>query len=150
LRFNNEAAKPHKIVTRSKICAEKTQQFTERACHHCHEAIIQPACMVVKKINLLEAPVAQLDRASDYESEGRTFESFRARHFPTRCVAHFNQANLTRTGIYFASHTAGLSIPLASAMKAQYSAFIGSSLPFSDVAASGSVTSHGSSPCVFE
>jgi hypothetical protein len=27
------------------------------------------------------APVAQLDRASDYESEGRTFESFRARHF---------------------------------------------------------------------
>ena len=26
------------------------------------------------------APVAQLDRASDYESEGRTFESFRARH----------------------------------------------------------------------
>ena len=24
------------------------------------------------------APVAQLDRASDYESEGRTFESFRA------------------------------------------------------------------------
>ena len=30
------------------------------------------------------APVAQLDRASDYESEGRTFESFRARHFGTR------------------------------------------------------------------
>ena len=27
------------------------------------------------------APVAQLDRASDYESEGRTFESFRVRHF---------------------------------------------------------------------
>src|SRR5262245_23543186 len=30
------------------------------------------------------APVAQLDRASDYESEGRTFESFRARH----CSCH--------------------------------------------------------------
>ena len=30
-----------------------------------------------------QAPVAQLDRASDYESEGRTFESFRAHHeFP--------------------------------------------------------------------
>ena len=28
------------------------------------------------------APVAQLDRAPDYEFEGRTFESFRARHFP--------------------------------------------------------------------
>ena len=27
------------------------------------------------------APVAQLDRAPDYESGGRTFESFRARHF---------------------------------------------------------------------
>ena len=29
------------------------------------------------------APVAQLDRASDYESEGRTFESFRARQIST-------------------------------------------------------------------
>ena len=29
------------------------------------------------------APVAQLDRAPDYESGGRRFESFRARHFPT-------------------------------------------------------------------
>src|SRR3546814_16464524 len=28
------------------------------------------------------APVAQLDRAADYESEGRTFESFRARQIP--------------------------------------------------------------------
>ena len=26
------------------------------------------------------APLAQLDRASDYESEGREFESLRARH----------------------------------------------------------------------
>jgi hypothetical protein len=31
-----------------------------------------------------KAPVAQLDRASDYESEGRTFESFRARHSRTK------------------------------------------------------------------
>ena len=30
------------------------------------------------------APVAQLDRAPDYESGGRRFESFRARHFPFR------------------------------------------------------------------
>ena len=28
------------------------------------------------------APVAQLDRVSDYESEGRAFESLRVRHFP--------------------------------------------------------------------
>lgn len=27
------------------------------------------------------APVAQLDRVSDYESEGREFESLRAHHF---------------------------------------------------------------------
>ena len=32
------------------------------------------------------APVAQLDRASDYESEGRTFESFRARQL--RAASH--------------------------------------------------------------
>ncbi len=30
-----------------------------------------------------QAPVAQLDRASDYESEGRAFESLRARHLCT-------------------------------------------------------------------
>src|SRR5579872_3504762 len=30
------------------------------------------------------APVAQLDRAPDYESGGQRFESFRARHFPLR------------------------------------------------------------------
>ncbi len=28
----------------------------------------------------IEAPVAQLDRASDYESAGRGFESLRAHH----------------------------------------------------------------------
>ena len=39
----------------------------------------QPAQLFAK-----HAPVAQLDRASDYESEGRTFESFRARHFGTK------------------------------------------------------------------
>ena len=32
------------------------------------------------------APVAQLDRAPDYESGGRRFESFRARHFPFRAA----------------------------------------------------------------
>jgi hypothetical protein len=30
------------------------------------------------------APVAQLDRASGYEPEGREFESLRARHFPNK------------------------------------------------------------------
>src|SRR5262249_24053760 len=34
------------------------------------------------------APLAQLDRASDYESEGREFESLRARHHPQQ-IRHF-------------------------------------------------------------
>src|SRR5271165_6883623 len=33
---------------------------------------------------LNRAPVAQLDRASGYEPEGREFESLRAHHFPLR------------------------------------------------------------------
>ena len=33
-----------------------------------------------------EAPVAQLDRAPDYESGGQEFESLRARHFGTKLV----------------------------------------------------------------
>jgi hypothetical protein len=36
------------------------------------------------------APVAQLDRASDYESEGRTFESFRARQL-TICQTSYSK-----------------------------------------------------------
>ena len=35
-----------------------------------------------RRINLAGAPVAQLDRASAFEAEGREFESLRARHFP--------------------------------------------------------------------
>jgi hypothetical protein len=34
------------------------------------------------KIDLIDAPVAQLDRASAFEAEGREFESLRARQFP--------------------------------------------------------------------
>jgi hypothetical protein len=33
---------------------------------------------------LKEAPIAQMDRASDYESAGRVFESPWARHVPLR------------------------------------------------------------------
>ena len=35
---------------------------------------------VCKVLILRDAPVAQLDRAFDYESKGRTFESCRAHH----------------------------------------------------------------------
>ena len=40
--------------------------------------------MIVRKVK--DALVAQLDRALDYESRGREFESSRARHFPTSKV----------------------------------------------------------------
>ena len=36
--------------------------------------------ILIKKVSFV--PVAQLDRASDYESEGWEFESLRARHVP--------------------------------------------------------------------
>ena len=36
--------------------------------------------------NVKDALVAQLDRALDYESRGREFESSRARHFPSSKV----------------------------------------------------------------
>ena len=40
------------------------------------------------------APLAQLDRAFDYESKGREFESLRVRHFitPPRDVAQLGRA----------------------------------------------------------
>ena len=53
----------------------------------------QEACQLraMRLINRLAsqeacAPVAQLDRASDYESEGQRFESFRARHLNQRLI----------------------------------------------------------------
>ena len=47
------------------------------------------------------APVAQLDRAPDYESGGRRFESFRARHFPDprRTSGSSRRAQLDRSGL---------------------------------------------------
>jgi hypothetical protein len=46
---------------------------------------------------LHRAPVAQLDRASAFEAEGREFESLRARHsnsFPTLDLRCFHRINL--------------------------------------------------------
>ena len=40
---------------------------------------------------LRPAPVAQLDRAPDYESGGREFESLRARHFDSDSL-HFRRS----------------------------------------------------------
>ena len=40
------------------------------------------------------APVAQLDRAPDFESVGRGFESLRARHFPETCKGDWKSDNL--------------------------------------------------------
>ena len=44
--------------------------------------------MFVSRENRNHAPVAQLDRASAYEAEGREFEPLRARHFSRRFVFH--------------------------------------------------------------
>ena len=38
------------------------------------------------------APLAQLDRASGYEPEGREFESLRARHFPLLLTTAYAKA----------------------------------------------------------
>ena len=69
-----------------------------------------PSRAAVTRFGALLAPVAQLDRAPDYESGGRRFESFRARHavlLQTRCrdwalesaaLPRFSRAIARRTG----------------------------------------------------
>ena len=42
------------------------------------------------EIILQYAPIAQLDRASDYESEGRAFESLWVRFFPSKPISYKN------------------------------------------------------------
>ena len=44
------------------------------------------------------APLAQLDRASDYESEGREFESLRARH-SSPCFVFFGLKSIANIGL---------------------------------------------------
>src|SRR6266540_664512 len=46
--------------------------------HRTHPGPLKPKCTSEN------APVAQLDRAPDYESGGQEFESLRARHFGTK------------------------------------------------------------------
>ena len=45
-----------------------------------HRGLVQLDIRVAGSLSGPQAPVAQLDRASDFESEGREFESLRARH----------------------------------------------------------------------
>jgi hypothetical protein len=45
------------------------------------------ATAFLRKLVALSAPVAQLDRASDYGSEGLKFESSRVRHFDRAALA---------------------------------------------------------------
>ena len=53
------------------------------------------------------APVAQLDRALDYESRGQEFESLRARHFGiklrTPTAAYFSETNILHLRLQLAS-----------------------------------------------
>ena len=46
---------------------------------------------VGKVLILKDAPVAQLDRAFDYESKGRTFESCRAHHLELTTCSNFRK-----------------------------------------------------------
>ena len=47
---------------------------------------VEAAKHACELLNVKDALVAQLDRALDYESRGREFESSRARHFPSSKV----------------------------------------------------------------
>src|ERR1700722_13430955 len=47
----------------------------------------------------LNAPVAQLDRAPDYESGGWKFESFRARQLPLEIVGQFFLPQIARGSV---------------------------------------------------
>jgi hypothetical protein len=51
----------------------------QKICSECmrHRRALRP------EMSAKNAPVAQLDRAPDYESGGQEFESLRARHFAT-------------------------------------------------------------------
>ena len=49
----------------------------------------------------INAPVAQLDRVSGYEPEGRRFESFRARHFYCTKIDKFAQSMFQKPLIMF-------------------------------------------------
>ena len=46
------------------------------------------------------APVAQLDRASGYEPEGREFDSLRARHFFSEKIKDFRDSLVSREPIF--------------------------------------------------
>ena len=51
--------------------------------------------LAFKRLFTQHAPVAQLDRAPDYESGGQRFESFRARHLTIR-NNHFSRPQMLR------------------------------------------------------
>ena len=63
-------------LSNAKVCLQPQQLRSSRP----------PIAGLARSANMLEsnlsAPVAQLDRASGYEPEGREFESLRAHHFP--------------------------------------------------------------------
>src|SRR5690349_5536832 len=99
-RLLNSPAIPRKILSVGVECLKRHFRRA-RSCAGREAAFrrglpgLSPSCLL-RGLSLASAlfwaPVAQLDRASDYGSEGLGFESLRARHFPRR---HFH---LTRRG----------------------------------------------------
>ena len=71
-------------MTERFVAAERHQRFSRRTASGgaTPDAGLNRAPSVTQPAS--DAPVAQLDRASDFESAGRRFESCRARHF---CIA---------------------------------------------------------------
>jgi hypothetical protein len=65
---------------RHAVCASELRGFTLRVSRPCDLAKKKLDSGRLSDFCSANAPVAQLDRASDFESEGREFESLRARH----------------------------------------------------------------------
>jgi hypothetical protein len=73
------------LLARSKSAGEPRRDILSQICRNLesiHSRLnhrLPPILWVIESPN--HAPVAQLDRASAFEAEGREFESLRARHF---------------------------------------------------------------------
>ena len=60
--------------------SQEGRQIWHKPWHKLDKMVLQKAIRICKVLILQDAPVAQLDRAFDYESKGRKFESCRAHH----------------------------------------------------------------------
>ena len=64
-----------------------------RRCHWIH-ALVQDAMTMKSSFISVTAPVAQLDRASGFEPEGREFESLRAHHYTGNVLGNIENSRI--------------------------------------------------------